>query len=928
MPTNFVHLHVHSEFSLLDGACRIPELVKRAAKLKMPALALTDHGNLFGAINFYNECRDNAVKPIIGCEVYLAPGSRLEKKTNSAKEAATHLLLLAKDESGYQNLVKLVSAAHLEGMYHKPRIDKEILARYSKGLIATSGCLAGEVAQHIVAGRASEAEKSIDDFKNIFSSGDFYLEIADHGIPQQRMVASQLHRYGKQFGLKIVATNDVHYLLRDDAATHDMLLCIQTGAKIKDKNRMRFHGSEFYLKTNEEMAALFRDMPESLVATLEIAEKCDLNIELGRNKFPAYPVPEAETQAGYLRRLCEEGLIRRFGAHASDPLLRKRLDFELEVLTGFASYLLIVWDFIGYAKSHDIPVGPGRGSVAGSLVAYVLGITEINPIRFGLIFERFVNPERLSMPDIDVDFCYKRRGEVVDYLRHKYGVQSVAQIITFGTLGAKMAIRDVGRVMGLSYNAADRLARMIPFDPRITLKKALEVSPDFQRAYNEEDITRCVIDSASNLEGLVRQAGVHAAGLVISDHNLTDCVPLTKDDHDGLAAQYPMKALGELGLLKLDFLGLAALTVIQDTLRFIDETTGRKVTLAEIPLTDQATFDLLGKGHNFGVFQMESPGMCDACRHVRPSAIGDIIALVALYRPGLMELISSYAERKSGKEQVEYDHPLLEPILKGSYGILIYQEQLLEIAQSFAGYTLGGADVLRRALKRQAPDELIAQSTRFIEGSKMKNGIPKREAGRIFAVLENAAKNAFCKAHATCYGMLTYQMAWLKSSHPVQFMAAHLSGALANPDKIAVLVEDARRMGISIVQSSAKQNSGVVTVKDNSIRFGIPGVFCAQIYRLDGDWYMDDPERGIVLEELILGIPEIIEHLVGRRTDRFICTFSAEPLDGKSSVLEKDGESDGGCWYLLRGTSLRGWLCPTIFQYFDPAPGVIYLRWN
>jgi DNA polymerase-3 subunit alpha len=928
MPTNFVHLHVHSEFSLLDGLCRIPELAKRAAKLKMPALALTDHGNLYGAINFYSECRENAVKPIIGCEVYLAPGSRLEKKANSAKEVVTHLLLLAKDESGYQNLVKLVSAAHLEGMWCKPRIDKEILARYSKGLIATSGCLAGEVAQHIVAGRAREAEKSIDDFKNIFASGDFYLEIADHGIPQQRMVASQLHRYGKQFGIKIVATNDVHYLVRDDATTHDMLLCIQTGAKIKDKKRMRFHGSEFYLKTNKEMAALFRDMPESLAATLEIAEKCDLNIELGRNKFPAYAVPEAETQAGYLRRLCEEGLVRRFGAHASDPVLRQRLDCELEVLTGFASYLLIVWDFIGYAKRHEIPVGPGRGSVASSLVAYVLGITAIDPIRFGLIFESFVNPERLSLPNIDVDFCYKRRGEVVDYLRHKYGSQSVAQIITFGTLGAKMTIRDVGRVMGLSYKGADRLARMIPFDPTLNLKKALEVSPDFKRAYNEEEITRSVIDSASNLEGLVRQAGVHSAGIVISDHSLTDRVPLTKDDHDGLVVQYPMKTLGELGLLKLDFLGLAALTVIQDTLRFIDETIGRKVTLAEILLNDKATFDLLGDGHNVGIFQMESLGMCDACRRIRPSTIGDIIALVALYRPGLMGLLPRYADRKSGNERVEYDHPLLEPILKGTYGFLIYQEQLLEIAQSFAGYTLGGADVLRRALRKQVPDELGVQRTLFIEGSQKKNGISKREAGHIFAVFEKSAKSVFSKAHATCYGVLAYQVAWLKSSYPVQFMAAQFSGALANPDKIALLVEDARRMGISVVQTSAKQNSGVVTVKDKSIRFGIPGVFSAQIYRLDGDWYMDDPEKEIVLEELILGMPEIIEHLVGRRIDRFICTFSAQPLDGKNAVLEKDGESDGGCWYLLRGTSLRGWLCPTIFQYFDPAPGVIYLRWN
>ena len=557
-PESFVHLHVHSEYSLLDGACRIPELARRAAELKMPALALSDHGNLFGAVEFYKECRSVGLKPIIGCEVYLAPGSRLERKANSPREASTHFLLLAKNDVGYRNLVKLVSSAHLEGMYYKPRIDKEILAQHAEGLIGTSACLAGEVARFITSGRLKDAEQSIDTFKSIFAPGDFYLELADHGIPQQRTVAAELIRYSKHFGLKLVATNDVHYVRKEHAAAHDVLLCIQTGAKINDENRMRYSGPEFYLKTPEEMAVIFKETPEALATTLEIADKCDLKIVLGENKFPAYTAPEGETREGLLRRLCEEGLVRRFPQRHEEAELRQRLDFELEVLgkTGFTSYFLIVWDFIDYAKRHGIPVGPGRGSAAGSLIAYVLGITDLDPLKYGLFFERFLNPERISPPDIDVDFCYNRRGEVIDYVREKYGNKSVAQIITFGTLGAKMAIRDVGRVMGLSFGEVDRLAKMIPFDPKMTLEKALKESVDFKRAYDEEDIPRQLIDSAITLEGVSRQAGVHAAGVVISDRDLTDYVPLTLDDHGGIVTQYSMEPLGELGLLKMDFFGL------------------------------------------------------------------------------------------------------------------------------------------------------------------------------------------------------------------------------------------------------------------------------------------------------------------------------------------------------------------------------------
>jgi DNA polymerase-3 subunit alpha len=822
----FIHLHVHSEYSLLDGACRIPELAKRAAELKMPALALSDHGNLFGAVEFYQECRANGIKPIIGCEVYLAPGSRLDRKANSAKEASTHFLLLAKNETGYKNLVKLVSAAHLEGMYYKPRIDKEILAQYSEGLIGTSACLAGEVARYIMAGRMKDAEYSIDTFKNIFAPGDFYLEIADHGVPQQKQVATELLKYGKQFGLKIVATNDVHYVRKEHAEAHDVLLCIQTGAKISDENRMRYPAPEFYLKTTEEMAALFKDVPDALTTTLEIAEKCDLKIELNQNKFPAYAVPEGETRDGYLKRLCYEGLERRFGERAKEPELRQRLEFELDVLakTGFTSYFLIVWDFIDYAKRNGIPVGPGRGSAAGSLIAFVLAITDIDPLKYGLFFERFLNPERVSPPDIDIDFCYNRRPEVIEYVRKKYGERCVAQIITFGTLGAKMAIRDVGRVMGLSYGEVDRLAKMIPFDPKMTLEKALKDNPEFKKAYDEEDVTRQLIDSALTLEGVSRQAGVHAAGVVISDHDLTEYVPLTLDDHGGIVTQYSMEPLGELGLLKMDFLGLKTLTVIQDALRMIDETTGQKIDPLDIPLDDAETFQLISRAQNTGLFQVESPGMCKACLSVQPRVVEDIIALVALYRPGPMEFIELYANRKAGKVAVEYDHPLLEPILKETYGIMVYQEQVMQAAQILAGYTLGGADVLRRAMGKKKPEEMAKQRAIFVEGAAKKNKIGETKANQLFDVLDKFAGYGFNKAHAACYGVISYHTAWLKTRYPVQFMAALLSNELDNTDKIALFVAEAKAMGIAVLPPSVNESGSLFTVKDKTIRFGLSAV--------------------------------------------------------------------------------------------------------
>jgi DNA polymerase-3 subunit alpha len=825
-PESFVHLHVHSEYSLLDGACRIPELAARAAELKMPALALSDHGNLFGAIEFYKECSKAGIKPIIGCEVYLAPASRHDRKANSPKEASTHFLLLAKDEEGYRNLVKLVSAAHLEGMYYKPRIDKEILAQHSRGLIGTSACLAGEVARHVLAGRSKDAEKSIDDFKSIFAPGDFYLEIADHGIPQQRTLMTEVLKYSRQFGLKIVATNDVHYTRKEHAAAHDVLLCIQTGAKINEENRMRYHGPEFYLKTTEEMAAIFRDVPESLATTLEIADKCDLKLILGQNKFPAYAVPEGQTREGYLQDLCFAGLEKRFPDRHQEPALRERLEFELDVLikTGFTSYFLIVWDFIHFAKTHGIPVGPGRGSAAGSLISYVLEITDLDPLKYGLFFERFLNPERISPPDIDVDFCYNRRPEVIEYVRGKYGAKSVAQIITFGTLGAKMAIRDVGRVMGLSYGEADRLTKMIPFDPKMTLEKALKESADFKRAYDEEDVARSVIDSAMTLEGVSRQAGVHAAGVVISDRDLTDYVPLTKDDHDGIVTQYSMDPLGELGLLKMDFLGLKTLTVIEDALKLIEQTTGRKMTPLEIPLDDPAAYELMSRAQNVGLFQVESGGMCSACRQIQPRCVEDIIAIGALFRPGPMEFIPLYADRKAGRAPTEYAHPLLEPILKETYGIMVYQEQVMQAAQILAGYTLGGADVLRRAMGKKKPEEMAKQRAIFVEGCAKINNIRKDKADQLFDVLDKFAGYGFNKAHAACYGVITCQTAWLKAKHPTEFIAALLSNELDNTEKIALFVNEAKNMGIAVLPPSVNESGSVFTVGEKIIRFGLSAI--------------------------------------------------------------------------------------------------------
>ncbi|HSI86562.1 MAG: DNA polymerase III subunit alpha [Candidatus Methylacidiphilales bacterium] len=825
---NFVHLHVHTEYSLLDGASRTADLAAKAKELGMPAVSMTDHGNLYGAIEFYKECKSAGVKAIIGCEVYLAPGSRHDKKSTSARDASTHLLLLCKDKEGYHNLVKIVSDAHMFGFHYKPRTDKEMLRKHSRGIICTSACLKGEVSQALIKGDIAAAEQSARDFIDIFGKDDFYIEIANHGIELQKTVNKELIALAKRMDLKLVATNDVHYVEHEHAAAHDVLLCIGTGSMLADEKRMRYPSQEFYFKTADQMYELFPDCPEAVANTMEICDKCNLKIDLGVNKYPAYNPPEGFTRMGYLRHLCFEGMKERYGDRAEDPDLVKRLEYELQILekTGFISYFLIVWDFINAARERNIPVGPGRGSAAGAMIAYVLKITDLDPIRYGLFFERFLNPERVSPPDIDVDFCYNRRPEVIEYVRQKYGESSVAQIITFGTLGAKMVVRDVGRALGLSYGETDRLAKMIPFDPKMTLEKALDENPEFARAYEEEENPKQVIDYALTLEGLTRQTGVHAAGVVIADGDLTDQVPLARDDSGGVVTQYAMDPLGEVGALKMDFLGLKTLTVIQDCLDMIEKTTGRKIVTHEIPLDDEASYELLCKAQNVGLFQVESPGMCDLCRRLKPSNIEDIIALVALYRPGPMENIPAYGDRKMGKVPIEYDHPLLEPILKDTYGVMIYQEQVMQAASVLAGYSLGQADLLRRAMGKKKLEEMNKQRAMFVEGCGRINNITPERASEIFDVLEKFAGYGFNKAHSACYGYLAYVTTWLKANYPVQFLAALLSNELDNTDKISLFIAEAKNMGISVLPPCVNNSEAAFSVnaQHRSIRFGLAAI--------------------------------------------------------------------------------------------------------
>jgi DNA polymerase III subunit alpha len=825
----FVHLHLHTEYSLLDGAIRIPDLMKKAAELGMPAVAMTDHGNLYGAIEFYQAAEKAGLKPIIGCEVYMAPGSMIDKSASSARDAAFHFTLLAKNLRGYSNLVKLVSAAHLEGFHYKPRIDKELLAKHSEGLIGMSACLKGEINMAIQAGDLNKAQKVASDFVEIFGRENFYLELHDHGLEAQHLCNRGLLEISRKLELPLVAANDVHFLERSHHEAHDVMICIGTASMVHDERRMHYP-TEVYFKSAEEMRAIFGELPEALTNTLRIAEACDLKLDFGVSKYPDYTPPEGKTREGYLHELCQNGLRERYGERAgTDQELRQRLGYELSVLekAGFVSYFLIVWDFIHYAKQHGIPVGPGRGSAAGSLAAYVLGITDLDPLRFELIFERFLNPERVSPPDIDVDFCQNRRGEVIEYVRRKYGSRAVSQIITFGTLGAKSVVRDVGRVMGLSYSDGDRIAKMIPNELGITLKGAFEKNPELKQAVETEESTQQLWSYATVLEGLTRNTGIHAAGVVIGDRPLDNYIPLCRGNDNEVVTQYAMGPLTDLGMLKMDFLGLKTLTVLQDATALIRDRQP-DFSLEAMPLDDRPTFELLNRGETIGVFQLESGGMVNLCKQFDVNSIDDIIALIALYRPGPMELIPDYIKRKKGQTKIKYEHPLLKEVCANTYGIMIYQEQVQRAANVLAGYTLGQADLLRRAMGKKDKVKMAKERVNFIEGCARVNGIDEKKANAIFDLLEKFAGYGFNKSHSAAYGLISYRTAYLKANYPVEFMAGLLSNEVNNTDKIAVFVAECQRLGISILAPDVNRSHlkfvPEIHGEQRGIRYGLAAI--------------------------------------------------------------------------------------------------------
>jgi DNA polymerase-3 subunit alpha len=827
---NFVHLHVHSDYSLLDGACRIDRLMERAVALGMPALALTDHGNLFGAIDFYNTAKSKGIKPLIGCELYLVTTSRLEKHGRSDDDGKSifHLGLLAKNLTGYQNLLKLVSDAHLKGFYYKPRTDLETLAKYANGLIGFTGCLASLVPQHLLHDREDEARKACARFVDIFGRENYFVEIQDHGIPEQKKIIPGLLKLAEDFNLKVIATNDVHYVNSTDSGPHDAMLCIQTGAKIEEEKRMRFTGQEFYLKSRAEMEKLFIEIPESITNTQLVAEMCDLAIPFpkGSERYPKYPLPievsSKMDRAGYLKDLCIAGLRRRYGLDYSapekhsDPILGKtlveRLDFELSIIgkTGFIDYFLVVWDFIDWARKHDIPVGPGRGSGAGCLVAYLLAITNLDPLRFKLLFERFLNPERVSPPDFDIDFCMRRRVEVIDYVREKYGKDCVANIITYGTLGAKMVIRDISRVHNLPYADADRLAKMIPDELNMTLEDALKKSAELRDEIARNPVAKKIMDQARVLEGMVRNTGKHAAGIIITDRPLDEFVPLTLQEED-VTVQFDMNAVGKLGLLKMDFLGLKTLTVIADAVDNIRRTADPKFDIETIALDDAKTFALLNSGRTTGVFQLESGGMQNLCRQISLSTIDEIVALIALYRPGPMEWIPDYVRGKKDPSTVTYPHKLLEEVCRETYGVMVYQEQVMEAAKIIAGYTLGGADMLRRAMGKKDAEAMAKERTKFVEGAKHVNGIDEKTANSIFDILNKFAGYGFNKSHSAAYAILSYQTGFLKANYPVQFMAAMLSSELGNSEKVSHFVAECEAMGLKVLGPDVNESREMFT---------------------------------------------------------------------------------------------------------------------
>ena len=827
----FTHLHVHTEYSLLDGSNKIKEYVARVKELGMDSAAITDHGVMYGVIDFYRAAREAGINPILGCEVYVAPGSRFDREVGSGDDRYYHLVLLAENNQGYSNLMKIVSKAFVEGFYYKPRVDLELLEKYHEGIIALSACLAGEVARYLARGMYEDAKIAALRYQDIFGKGNFFLELQDHGIPEQQTVNQQLLRMHRETGIDLVATNDVHYTMAEDAEPHDVLLCLQTQKKLSDENRMRYEGGQYYVKSPEEMARLFPYALEALENTHRIAERCHVEIEFGVTKLPKYDVPDGFTSWEYLNKLCHEGLEQRY--HPVTEELKKRLDYELSTIKnmGYVDYFLIVWDFIKYARDNDIMVGPGRGSAAGSLVAYTLGITQLDPIRYDLLFERFLNPERVSMPDIDVDFCFERRQEVIDYVRRKYGDDCVVQIVTFGTLAARGVIRDVGRVLDMPYAQVDTIAKMIPQELNITIDKALGMNPEFRKAYEEQDDIHRLIDLAKRLEGLPRHTSMHAAGVVISQKDVSEYVPLSRAQDGSIVTQFTMTTLEELGLLKMDFLGLRTLPVIQNAVKMVEKSTGMLLDMQKIDYNDKKVLDSLGTGRTDGVFQLESAGMKSFMKELKPQSLEDVIAGISLYRPGPMDFIPQYIRGKNRPDTIRYDCPQMEPILKPTYGCIVYQEQVMQIVRELAGYTLGRSDLVRRAMSKKKASVMAKERQNFVYGNVeegvpgcIANGISEEIANKIYDEMTDFAKYAFNKSHAAAYAVVSYQTAYLKYYYPVEFMAALMTSVVEMPNKVAEYISVCRQMGIRILPPDINHGVYGFSVDNGSIRYALSAI--------------------------------------------------------------------------------------------------------
>ena len=828
---DFAHLHVHTEYSLLDGSNKIKEYVARVKELGMNSAAITDHGVMYGVIDFYREAKKQGIKPILGCEVYVAPNSRFDREVTGGEDRYYHLVLLAENNVGYANLMKIVSKGFVEGFYYKPRVDKELLAEYHEGIIALSACLAGEVQRYLARGLYDEARKTAGEYQDIFGKGNYFLELQDHGIEEQALVNQRLLRMSEELDIDLVATNDVHYTYAEDEKPHDILLCIQTAKKLADEDRMRYEGGQFYVKSPEEMEKLFPYALQSLSNTQRIADRCNVEIEFGVTKLPKYDVPEGFTSLEYLHKLCYEGLEHRYPNPSEE--LRERLKYELDTITtmGYVDYFLIVWDFIKYAKDHDIAVGPGRGSAAGSIVSYCLEITNIDPIKYQLLFERFLNPERVSMPDIDIDFCYEKRQAVIDYVVRKYGTDRVVQIVTFGTLAARGVIRDVGRVMDLPYAFVDTIAKLIPTELNITINKAMTMSPELRKMYESDEQVKYLIDMCKRLEGLPRHCSMHAAGVVISQKSVDEYVPLSRAADGSITTQFTMTTLEELGLLKMDFLGLRTLTVIQNAVRLAEKSSGRRIVMEEIDYNDKAVLDSIGTGKTDGVFQLESAGMKSFMKELKPHSLEDIIAGISLYRPGPMDFIPQYIKGKNDQSSITYDCPQLEHILSPTYGCIVYQEQVMQIVRDLAGYTLGRSDLLRRAMSKKKGDVMQKERQNFVYGNEengvpgcVKNGINEKVANKIYDDMIDFAKYAFNKSHAAAYAVVSYQTAFLKYYYPVEFMAALMTSVIDNSSKVAEYIYACRQMGIQLLPPDINKGEASFSVDNGNIRYGLAAI--------------------------------------------------------------------------------------------------------